>query len=364
MRIAVLGNAAVLHTRRWADALCAHGHEARVFSLEAPPPDAAPRVGGAPITVLPALPLPRAFRYPLARGATLRALHAFEPDLVEAHYVPNYGFLATLVGRHPLAIHAWGSDLLVSAPRSWLHARRARAALARADAVFADARVLAEAAVAYGARPERVHVVPWGADLARFPLRPFVQAPRVVSVRHLEPVYDVATLIEAVPSIAASVPEARFDVAGEGPDRPALEARAQALGVQGIVRFHGRVAHETLPELLGGAAVYVSTSLSDSTSISLLEAMASGAFPVVSDLPGNREWIVSGENGLLFARGDARALADRVTDALAGPSLREAARARNRKIVEERGDFAQAVTQVTDLYAALVRGGVGARACA
>jgi hypothetical protein len=76
-----------------------------------------------------------------------------------------------LIGRRPFAVQCWGSDLLVSAARSALHARRARFALTRADVVVADARVLGEAALSYGAPLERLLVVPWGADLARFPLR-------------------------------------------------------------------------------------------------------------------------------------------------------------------------------------------------
>jgi hypothetical protein len=163
MRIALLANAAAIHTRRWAGILRARGHDVRVFSLERPPLDDATGV-----TVLPSLPLPRALRYPLARGTFARALDAFAPDLVEAHFVPNYGFLAALIGRRPFAVQCWGSDLLVSAAKSALHARRARFALTRADLVIADARVLGEAALAYGAPLERLLVVPWGADLARF----------------------------------------------------------------------------------------------------------------------------------------------------------------------------------------------------
>jgi len=111
VRIAVLGNADALHTRRWASVLEGRGHVVRVFSLE-PPPAALPGPAGAAVdapdvTVIPSWPLPRALRYPLARARMERALMAFAPDLVEAHFVPNYGFLGALIGRHPLVVHAW-----------------------------------------------------------------------------------------------------------------------------------------------------------------------------------------------------------------------------------------------------------------
>ena len=109
----MLGNADAIHTRRWASVLLERGHDVRVFSLEAPPAED----GSAPVTVLPHWPVPRFARYPLARPRLLREVDAFAPDLLEAHFVPNYGVLGASLGRHPLAVHAWGSDLLVNAAR-------------------------------------------------------------------------------------------------------------------------------------------------------------------------------------------------------------------------------------------------------
>ena len=355
MRIAVLGSAAELHTRRWARALAARGATVRVFSLEAPADD-----GGADAldcVRLPASPLPRALRYPLATGALVRALDAFAPDLVEAHFVPSYGLLGALAGRHPLVVHAWGSDLLRSPGRSPLHAARARFALSRADLVVTDARVLATAAERLGAPAGRIVVVPWGADLTLFPLAPLVAAPHVVSLRQLEPLYDVACLLEALPRVRQRVPGLAVTIAGDGGQRGALEARARARGVSDIVRFAGRVPHRELPALLASAAVAVSCARSDSTSISLLEAMASGTTPVVTDLAGNREWIEAGVEGLLFSPGDAGGLADALVFALGDPGFRSAARLRARQRVERDGDFAQAVGGMLERYAALaVRG--------
>jgi len=348
MRIALLGNAEAIHTRRWAGILRARGHDVRVFSLERPPHDDA-----AGVQVLPSLPLPRVLRYPLARGAFADALDAFAPHLVEAHFVPNYGFLAALVGRRPFAVQCWGSDLLVSAAKSALHARRARFALTRADVVIADARVLGEAARSYGAPPERLLVVPWGADLARFPLAPASASPHVVSVRQLEPLYDVATLVEALPAVRVAVPALTVTIAGDGPERAALEARASALGLAQCVRFVGRVPHDRLPSLLGEAAAYVSTSRSDSTSISLLEAMSSGATPVISDIPGNREWL-SEESARFFPVGDARALSLALIDVLGDAAFRRAARLANRARVEQDGDWGANVARIEARYQALV----------
>src|SRR4030095_2465159 len=86
VRIATLSNAAVGHTRRWVEHFRSRGHEVGLWSLE-------PAPAALPCFALPRAPLPGWLRYPLALPALQNALAAFEPDLVDAHYVPNYGLL-------------------------------------------------------------------------------------------------------------------------------------------------------------------------------------------------------------------------------------------------------------------------------
>jgi glycosyltransferase involved in cell wall biosynthesis len=359
MRIALLGDAGALHTRRWARALAARGVVTRLFSLEALADDEgeAPALDAVRIG---SWPLPRAVRYPLARFPLARALEAFAPDLVEAHFVPNYGVLGALAGRRPLVVHAWGSDLLVSPGSSPLHAARARWALQAADLVVVDADVLAAAATRLGVPAARLLVAPWGADLERFPLAPAVTAPTVISLRQLEPVYDVACLVEALPAVRAAVPDVAVTVAGDGPLRGALDTRVRALGLADRVRFVGRVPHAALPALIARAAACVSCARSDSTSISLLEAMAGGATPVVTDLPGNREWVSDGIEGRTFPPGDAPALAGALIAVLRDPAFRARARVAARRRVEEHGGFGRTVDSVLARYRALPARGVAA----
>ena len=364
MRIAVLGSAGELHTRRWARGLAGRGATVRVFSLEPSPAIAGETADGAAhvdVVRLPAPSLaPRALRYPAARGALARGLDAFAPDVVEAHFVPSYGLLGALAGRRPLVVHAWGSDLLRSPARSLFHRLRAQFVLSRADLVVVDARVLADAAARLGVAAERLAVVPWGADLSLFPLAGFVAPPHVVSVRQLDALHDVACLVEALPAVRARVPRLAVTIAGDGPERRRLEKRVRALGLGDLVRFTGHVPHAGLPALLASAAVFVSCARSDSTSISLLEAMARGATPVVADLPGNREWVGHGVEGFLYPPGDRKALAEALVRALNDPAFRAGARLRARARVEKDGDFARAVAGVLGLYTTLVARGAAA----
>jgi L-malate glycosyltransferase len=346
VRIATLADAAVGHTRRWVGRLRARGHEVRVWSLERGEDELDARR-------LPSLPLPGFLRYPLAAPALRRALDGYQPDLVDAHFVPNYGLLGVLGGWRPLSVTAWGSDLLLIGRRDPLRQARARYVLSRADLVLADAENLAQAAREMGAPHARVHHMPWGVDLERF--RPGLgrESGLLISTRMHEPVYDLVTLLEGVAPVMARHPRTQLVIAGDGSRRGALEQLAARLLPAGRYRFVGLLGQDTLASWLARADVYLSASRSDSTSVSLLEAMAAGALPVASDIEGNREWLGEGEGGRLFAPGDAASLACALERGLDDAAWAEAARARNRRVVEARGDAARNLMRIEALFTAL-----------
>ncbi|MEK7823725.1 MAG: glycosyltransferase [Candidatus Eisenbacteria bacterium] len=346
MRIATLANAAVGHTRRWVEHFRARGHEVRVWSLERGPVELAAEP-------LPAAPLPGVLRYPLAAPALTGALARFAPDLVDAHFVPNYGLLGALSGRHPLSVTAWGSDLLLAGRSGPLQRARARFVLTRADLVLADAANLGRAARELGAPADHVHVIPWGVDLVRFRMTGAREPGLLLSTRMHEPVYDLETLIAGVAPVMARRPHLHLVLAGDGRRRGALERLAARLLPAGRYRFVGVLERPALAAYLARAAVYLSASRSDSTSVSLLEAMAGGALPVVSDIEGNREWVEEGEGARMFAPGDPGALAHALERALDEPAWAERACARNRRVVEERGDAARNMGRIEALFTAL-----------
>jgi glycosyltransferase involved in cell wall biosynthesis len=345
MRIATLGNAAVIHTQRWVEYFRARGHEVQVWSLEPGPP----ALGAHR---LPALSLPGALRYPLAAPAVRSAFRAFAPDVVDAHFVPNYGVIGRLAGWRPLVVTAWGSDLLVLGRANPLQAARARWVLSGADAVIADAENLAAAARSLGG-DGRVHAIPWGVDLDRFRARVVREPALMLSTRMHEPVYDLPTVLRGARRVLESRPDARLVVAGEGSLTGELRALAARELPGSRVEFVGRLTPDAMAEWLGRAAVAISASRSDSTSMSLLESMAAGAIPVVTDLDGNREWVADGGGARLFAAGDADGLARGVLDVLADPARAERFRARNRAEVERRADHVANMARIERLFESL-----------
>ncbi len=348
MRIATLSNASVLHTVRWVRHLRSRGHEVRVWSLE-------PAMEGFECERLPAPPLPGALRYPLAAPALARSLRAFAPDLVDAHYVPNYGLLGVLAGIRPLAVSAWGSDLLLAGGRDAFQRARARFVLTRAQLVLTDGANLALAAARLGAARETLRMVPWGVDRQRF--RPGVrQRGLILSTRMHEPVYDMPTVLRAAADVLCAHPEATLAIAGEGSLRPSLERLASQTLPAGRYQFLGRLTAESLADWLGRSELYVSASLSDSTSVSLLEAMAAGAVPVVSDIEGNRPWVTDRRNGRLFRPGDPSALAAAMHESLSDDGWRDNARKSGEEEIARRGDWQVNLARIESMFEALVSG--------
>lgn len=312
---------------------------------------------------LPALPLPGVLRYPLSVPRLRRELERFRPDVVDAHFVPNYGLMGALSGFRPLSVAAWGSDLLVTASAgALLQNARARFVLERAALVLCDAANLAEAARRAGADPARVRTISWGVDRALFRPAAGREPGLLLSTRMHEDVYDLATVIEGAARVLAAHPHARLVLAGDGSRRAALERLAASRLPRDRHRFVGRLAPAELAGWLARAGVYLSASRSDSTSQSLLEAMATGALPVVSDIEGNREWVVEGGEGerlgqaRLFAPGDASALAGAVERALADPAWSDRARLRNAAVIAARGDWHMNLARIEACFEALAQG--------
>jgi glycosyltransferase involved in cell wall biosynthesis len=224
--------------------------------------------------------------------------------------------------------------------------------------VTSDADVMTERLRMFGVPTDRILTFPMGVDTDQFSPtdEPPREGPRIVSNRKLEAVYGVESIIDAFPGILEALPGAALTIAGEGELAPVLRARARNSLAGGAVVFVGDVDHDRMPILLRENHIYVSMSHSDTTSVSLLEAMACGLFPIVSDLPANREWIVDGENGRLVPPRKPMHLARAIVDAWGKPDLIASAREHNLRVVRERASWEDNMRAVGELFDRLASG--------
>lgn len=347
----LLGDARQVHLRRWATYFLESGYDVLTLSLE--PGDEFP----SPFhrVVVPHV-LPDAIRYPLATIAVRRACLEFRPDVVSAHFVPNYGVIAALLRPRRWVLSAWGSDVMTDPGKSPFHRWRAGLVLRRAPYVTSDAQVLTERIRTFGVGADRILTFPYGVDERAFhpATTPPPVGPRIVSNRKLEALYRVDIAIDAFAGVREALPDAALTIAGDGGSRAVLAARAARSTASPGMTFVGALQHARIPALLREHHIYVSTSPHDTTSVSLLEAMACGLFPVVTDIPANREWIVDGENGRLVPPGEATRLAVALIDSWRDEGLRAHARARNREIIATRGRWEDSMRAARHLFDSLL----------
>lgn len=282
-------------------------------------------------------------KYFLRVPTVRRLIRKLSPDLLLAYRVTSYGLTGLLSGFRPFAVAAMGRDLDLP-DGSVLKRSAARVTIRGADLIHSWSENMTERILALGGDPSRIVTLPRGVDTDIFyPARRGnndLSGPRLICTRSLDPYYRVDLIIEAVARLVPEFPGIQCQLIGDGPERAALRNLSANLGIADRIEFMGQLAYPRVAELLRESDLYVSAVPTDGTSSSLLEAMASGVFPVVVDNSANRVWIRSGRNGLLFSAGDADALAERLTEAARDSRLREAAREENLQEIAARATWA------------------------
>jgi len=195
-----------------------------------------------------------------------------------------------------------------------------RAAYACAHTIVANSRAAAECLLTERVAADKVIVVSNGLDLHRvLPHRPRRTPRKVVVVANLRREKGHDVLIDAAVDVLARVPDATFELVGDGGERDKLVARARARGVLHAFTLLGH--RDDVAERLADADIFVLPSRSEALPNAVIEAMEAGLPIVASAVGGILELIDDGRTGLLAAPGDARALGDRIGQLMLDPVL-------------------------------------------
>ncbi|MDD2889432.1 MAG: glycosyltransferase family 4 protein [bacterium] len=331
MKLCVLGDASYPHAGNWVNYFKNRGAEVHLISLQN-------SIGTSGIEhTIPSKQLPGFIKYPLSIGKIVSLIKSINPDIINAHFVPNYGFLSAIIGARPLVVSCFGSDVLEPPRKGILRKARIKYTLNKADLITTDGKILKDAVNKFGIPYSRILNVPIGIDTPVFKPLKKTLPPKVVYMRRLEYVCNPELFVNALPIVISqcNVKPVMLDM---GSYREKIFSLVKKLGLQSKIEFVPFLSEQKLASLLGESTVYVSTSFSDSTSVTLLEAMSCGAFPVVTDIIGNREWIKNGVNGYLTPLNDPAKLADKIIKALSNPLLMEKASLKNTEIIKKYGD--------------------------
>jgi glycosyltransferase involved in cell wall biosynthesis len=279
--------------------------------------------------------------------------------VIHAHWAIPTGIIGVWVGtllRKPLIVTIHGSDLRMALERSGLIRKLFTYVCKKVIHINCVSEVQKKEIEQLGIMSDKISVIPMGVDEAFLEIRknrkielnkhPFI----VISNRNLLPIYNVSLLIRAIPIVLKEEPETKFLIAGDGSEKEKLQKEVEELNLSASVQFLGQVPHKDMPKLLAQADIYVSTSPYDGTSVSLLEALASGVFPVVTDILSNREWIVDGDNGCLVPKENENMLAKKIVEAIRDRRFLKEAFDKNRIIVMQRAYWGENVKKIMELY--------------
>lgn len=302
---------------------------------------------------------------PLYRKKFLEIVESLGPQLIHALRIPFEGMLAQFAPiKYPLVVSIWGNDLTLHANSSYRMGVYTQYTLQRADSLMADANRDIRLARSWGFGKDCPSLVApgcGGIDLDQ------IEKARTSSPRHLIEAIPVNRNLIVNPrglrpgSLRNDVFfEAACIVAGRHPDVffvcPTMAGQPEA---ERMIKDHELTENVLLlppltqPDLwwlFAHADVVISPGEHDGVPNSLLEAMASGCYPVAGDIESLREWITPGINGLLYPPADAIALAESILLILENPDRRYKAARYNRNLIRDRADLAAIRRKVSDFY--------------
>ncbi len=346
LHLCLLGDATSPHVQRWAREMLARNYRVSVITAR---PAA---IDGVEVKKL--TPVRRSAQWLLRVGEARRHVAALAPDILHAHYITSYGYLAARCGRHPLVMTAWGTDLLVT-PKAHRWMRWLTGWILRqADLITGDSASLVTAAQDFHPFCP-VHEIHWGVEMARFHPVAWAQKPGVhlVSLRAWDANYNIDTIVRAVALLRTRIAtlDLRLHLLGGGTMEQTLRDLARSVGVMDIVTFHGRLDDAGMARVLSDAKISISVPTSDATSVAMLESMASGLAVVATRLQANAHWI---DGQWLVPPRDPHALADILEQLITAEGLAEQVGMQNASRIASDGDRSVQMDRMHALYQQLM----------
>ncbi len=348
-----IGGTEIQAMRLWPE-LRARDHEVTIVSGQAHDAQAGTEtVGGVPVHRLP-------LREALAAGDARRvAALCRDVGALRRRVAPDV-VVVTSLGPLDLFLHQSARSHpapLVVTPQQDIPARLlgptalpGRTLRAAAWVVCCSASIRADLCAVVPELGARSSVVYHGVPLPPASGAPPLAPPRLLGIGRLLRFKGFDVALHALRRVRDRVPEARLTLAGDGPERLALEELARQLGVRDAVDFVGWVHPEQVAALMATATLVLMPSRWEGLPLVALEAQAAGRPVVASRVGGLPEGVADGETGRLVPPDSPAALADAVLALLATPT----ALARMARAARDRAVRVFGVARCVDDYEALL----------
>ena len=295
---------------------------------------------------------------------TRAIIDRLKPDILHAHFVHQYGWLAALCNFHPFILTAWGTDILHLPYTSrfkigkWL----TQYALRKADTLTGISDHLKHEMVKLGANENNTNTVFCGVDTTKFhPGVNYKKLKQELAIKNSQPVvlsnrnhvalYNNDIVIKAMTKVLKVYPDAVLIMQNSGGKlENELKDLAQTEGITKSVRFLPQFDYDRMPEIYALSDVYVSIPTWDAGPVSLKEAMASGSVPIISNIPAPMEWIKNDHNGKVVSVKSVNQLVDAIIELLSDEKKRSQYAYINRQLVQKKAEHETMMKQIDKIY--------------
>ena len=284
-------------------------------------------------------------------------IRKFQPDIINAHFASGYGFLVSLLKKFkkiPRILHIQGSDVLVVPHISKLRHYKVVKALKEVDCVVADSNYLAAEAEKL-TTIKRSEVIDWGIEKKYLNIHKTdysLPSPlKIIVPRPHEKVYNNMFIIDALKPLL-NEKKVKVTLPEFGSLLSEFEKECSEYLGDSVILYKQMSREEFMP-FMSQFDIYLSASLSDSSPISLIEAMALGLIPVAGDIPGVKEWL-NPLNGFTFSLEDSKQLGNIISQIIENKNTYSEMRQTNLREVQKRGIFEENIRRQIELMHQLI----------
>jgi len=374
MRICLLADSRSIHTHRWVEHFVDRGHEVHLVTKGQLNNHNIKNIHLYSLkeisTNMPFISYYLNLFYCVIQ--VKKIINDIDADILHSHYVSNYGIIGALTGFHPFVLSVWGSDILKDPQASNRTKRLVSFALKRAEMTTTTAEFMkGHLMKSFDLNESKILRIPWGIDLNIFH-RGYEKetkalkeelgiesiAPIILSNRSMHPNYEVESIIEAIPSILVSDPKTRFIFMrgyGSLEYEYEMKLKVRKLGIQDNVIFISEnVTPSNMAIYLNLADIFISIPKTDQFASSIMEGMACGAIPIVSNRKVYKQYLVDGNNAFFVDPEDPEDIAQKVVYCIEHILLKDIVYDINLKIIEEKENWERNAGKMEELYESLL----------
>ena len=373
MKIMLLSDAASIHTVRWAKYFASRGHEVHLLSfnifLDALPNE----INLHRLKFISSIPIISS-PINLVVGALQIRWLAWKNnvDLLNAHFLLSFGVMGGLSGIHPFVASAWGSDVLRLGKDPSLRKFAVLYCMRVADVITTTAIETRDYIInTFDINPEKVIRIPWGIDLKIFhqgyikevinlkrSLGLELEMPVILSNRTMKENYMIESIINSIPKVLSEHPNAVFlFIRGYGTPEyeEEITSKAKDMGIMNNIRIISKlVSPEEMAVFLNASNAFISLPKTDQFASSIMEGMACGTIPILSNLSVYKQYLKDKENAFFVNPDDPGEIASTVNFCINNPSIRAEFYTINRRIIEEEEDWSNNAKKMEELFEALI----------